>query len=94
MLGFCWVCTNIGLSSDSTSILISVVTTLLMLPCIAIAIRLMDISGRRSRKLRVCPQVITEFFLSGLSKSLRMTDLCLNTMRVSGVVVIDGPFFA
>ncbi|KAK9161058.1 hypothetical protein Syun_007399 [Stephania yunnanensis] len=46
MLG---VCTNIGLSSDSTSILISAVTTLLMLHCIAIAIRLMDISGRREQ---------------------------------------------
>lgn len=38
---------NIGISSDSVSILISAVTTLLMLPSIGIAMRLMDISGRR-----------------------------------------------
>lgn len=38
---------DLGLSSDSASFLISAFTTLLMLPCIAIAMRLMDISGRR-----------------------------------------------
>lgn len=38
---------NLGLSSSSTSLLISGLTTLLMLPCIAVAMRLMDISGRR-----------------------------------------------
>ncbi|KAF9605426.1 hypothetical protein IFM89_017165 [Coptis chinensis] len=38
---------NMGISSDYASLLISAVTTLLMLPCIAIAMRLMDISGRR-----------------------------------------------
>jgi hypothetical protein len=38
---------NLGLSSASTSLLISAITTLLMLPCIAVAMRLMDISGRR-----------------------------------------------
>jgi MFS family permease len=39
---------NIGLSSSSASILISALTTLLMLPSIGIAMRLMDMSGRRS----------------------------------------------
>jgi hypothetical protein len=38
---------NIGLSSASASILISALTTLLMLPSIGIAMRLMDMSGRR-----------------------------------------------
>lgn len=38
---------NMGISSDSSSILISALTTLLMLPSIGIAMRLMDISGRR-----------------------------------------------
>lgn len=38
---------NIGLSSSSASILISGLTTLLMLPSIGIAMRLMDMSGRR-----------------------------------------------
>lgn len=38
---------NLGLSSTSASFLISGFTTLLMLPCIGIAMRLVDVSGRR-----------------------------------------------
>lgn len=38
---------NLGLSSTSASILISGLTTLLMLPSIGIAMRLMDVAGRR-----------------------------------------------
>lgn len=38
---------NLGIGSDAASILISALTTLLMLPCIGVAMRLMDISGRR-----------------------------------------------
>lgn len=39
---------NIGISSDSASLLISALTTLLMLPSIGVAMKLMDIAGRRS----------------------------------------------
>jgi hypothetical protein len=45
--GVGYLLSNLGLSSTSSSFLISAVTTLLMLPCIAVAMRLMDISGRR-----------------------------------------------
>jgi MFS family permease len=38
---------DLGLSSTSSSFLISAVTTLLMLPSIGIAMRLMDVTGRR-----------------------------------------------
>lgn len=38
---------NMGIGSTSSSLLISAITTLLMLPCIAVAMRLMDLSGRR-----------------------------------------------
>jgi Sugar (and other) transporter len=38
---------NMGISADSASILISALTTLLMLPSIGVAMRLMDFSGRR-----------------------------------------------
>ncbi|GKF78956.1 monosaccharide-sensing protein 2-like protein, partial [Tanacetum coccineum] len=38
---------SLGLGSDSASFLISAFTTLLMLPCIAVAMRFMDIAGRR-----------------------------------------------
>lgn len=45
--GVGYLLSNLGLGSTSSSFLISAVTTLLMLPCIAVAMRLMDISGRR-----------------------------------------------
>ncbi|KAL6555226.1 Major facilitator superfamily [Orobanche gracilis] len=38
---------NLGISSTSSSLLVNVITTFSMLPCIAISMRLMDISGRR-----------------------------------------------
>lgn len=38
---------NLGLTSTSASFLISAFTTFLMLPCIAVGMRLMDVSGRR-----------------------------------------------
>ncbi|KAF8727961.1 hypothetical protein HU200_018533 [Digitaria exilis] len=49
---------NIGLSSSSASILISALTTLLMLPSIGIAMRLMDMSGRRFLLLTTIPILI------------------------------------
>ncbi|KAJ4846632.1 Monosaccharide-sensing protein 2 [Turnera subulata] len=49
---------NLGISSASASLLISGLTTLLMLPCIAVAMRLMDISGRRSLLLSTIPVLI------------------------------------
>lgn len=38
---------NFGISSASASLLISAITNFLMLPSIAVAMRLMDMSGRR-----------------------------------------------
>ncbi|CAN6232796.1 unnamed protein product [Urochloa humidicola] len=49
---------NLGLGADSTSILISGLTTLLMLPAIGVAMRLMDVSGRRSLLLWTIPVLI------------------------------------
>lgn len=42
---------NLGVGSDSSSILISATSSLLTLPFIAVAMRLVDISGRRSVNL-------------------------------------------
>ncbi|KAL3838814.1 hypothetical protein ACJIZ3_023405 [Penstemon smallii] len=46
---------NLGLKSDSASLLISGLTTLLMLPSIGVAMRLMDIAGRRWLLLSTLP---------------------------------------
>uniref|UniRef100_A0A0D3FCG7 Major facilitator superfamily (MFS) profile domain-containing protein n=1 Tax=Oryza barthii TaxID=65489 RepID=A0A0D3FCG7_9ORYZ len=49
---------RLGLRDDSASILISGVTTLLMLPSIGVAMRLMDVSGRRSLLLWTIPLLV------------------------------------
>ena len=38
---------NLGITSTSASLLVNVIITFCMLPCIAISMRLMDIAGRR-----------------------------------------------
>ena len=38
---------NLGIGTKSTSFLISAFTTFLMLPCISVGMRLMDVSGIR-----------------------------------------------
>ncbi|EPS57524.1 hypothetical protein M569_17293, partial [Genlisea aurea] len=54
---------NLGMSSDSSSLLISGVTTLLMLPSIGFAMRLMDIAGRRWLLLSTIPILLATLIL-------------------------------
>ncbi|OMO65051.1 Sugar/inositol transporter [Corchorus capsularis] len=54
---------NLGLSSDSASFLISAFTTLLMLPCIGVAMKLMDVSGRRRLLLTTIPVLIVSLII-------------------------------
>ncbi|CAI9758078.1 unnamed protein product [Fraxinus pennsylvanica] len=49
---------NMGIGSDSASFLISALTTLLMLPSIGVAMRLMDIAGRRWLLLSTLPVLL------------------------------------
>ncbi|KAL8172178.1 hypothetical protein V2J09_023982 [Rumex salicifolius] len=49
---------DLGLGTTSASFLISAFTTLLMLPCICVAMRLMDISGRRTLLLVTIPVLV------------------------------------
>ncbi|XP_028784681.1 monosaccharide-sensing protein 2-like [Neltuma alba] len=54
---------NLGLGTTSASFLISAFTTLLMLPCIGLAMRLMDISGRRQLLLITLPVLIVSLII-------------------------------
>ncbi|XP_051139675.1 monosaccharide-sensing protein 2-like [Andrographis paniculata] len=54
---------NLGLGSDSASLLISALTTLLMLPSIGIAMRLMDIAGRRWLLLSTLPILLLSLIM-------------------------------
>ncbi|CAK9313263.1 unnamed protein product [Citrullus colocynthis] len=54
---------NMGIGSESASFLISAFTTFLMLPCIGVAMRLMDISGRRRLLLTTIPVLIVSLLI-------------------------------
>lgn len=76
---------NIGLSSSSASILISALTTLLMLPSIGIAMRLMDMSGRRFLLLATIPILIVALVILVLVNILEvgtMVHAALSTISV------------
>ncbi|GMJ09833.1 tonoplast monosaccharide transporter2 [Hibiscus trionum] len=61
--GVGFLLSNMGISSSSASLLISGVTTLLMLPSIAVGMRLMDIAGRRSLLLTTIPVLIVSLIV-------------------------------
>ncbi|KAF8405584.1 hypothetical protein HHK36_010491 [Tetracentron sinense] len=78
---------NIGISSDSASLLISAVTTLLMLPCIAVAMRLMDISGRRLLLLTTIPVLIVSLIILVLGNVVDMGSIAHAAISTISVVV-------
>lgn len=57
------VLSEMGISSNSASFLISGITALLMLPSIAVAMRLADFSGRRSMLLSTIPALIVTLII-------------------------------
>lgn len=54
---------NLGIGSESASFLISAFTTLLMLPCIGLAMKLVDITGRRQLLLCTIPVLIVSLII-------------------------------
>ncbi|KAM7470996.1 hypothetical protein LguiA_009179 [Lonicera macranthoides] len=78
---------NLGISSVSSSLLISGLTTLLMLPCIAIAMRLMDITGRRSLLLTTIPVLIVTLIVLVIGSLINMgkiANAAISTISVVG----------
>ncbi|KAI3899757.1 hypothetical protein MKW92_049830 [Papaver armeniacum] len=78
---------NLGISSTSSSLLISAVTTLLMLPCIAVAMRLMDISGRRSLLLTTIPILIVSLIILVLGNVIHMGSVVHAVISTVSVIV-------
>ncbi|KAL2499204.1 Monosaccharide-sensing protein 2 [Abeliophyllum distichum] len=54
---------NLGIGSESASFLISALTNFLMLPCIAVAMRFMDVYGRRSFLLTTIPVLVVSLIV-------------------------------
>ncbi|MCL7049311.1 hypothetical protein MKW94_014383 [Papaver nudicaule] len=79
---------NMGIGSESTSLLVSGITTLLMLPCIAITMRLMDISGRRRLLLNtVLVMTMALVILIIANMDLKMNSVICALLSTVGVVV-------
>lgn len=78
---------NLGISSASASLLISGITTLLMLPSIAVAMRLMDISGRRTLLLSTIPILITSLIILVLASVIKMGSVVHASISTVSVVL-------
>lgn len=78
---------DLGLSTNSASFLISAMTTLLMLPCIGVAMRLMDISGRRRLLLTTIPVLILSLVILVISRLVSMGSVLQAVISTTCVVV-------
>lgn len=77
---------NMGIGSDSSSLLISAVTSLLELPCIGIAMWLMDKSGRRTLLLTTMPFLILALVVLVVSSAITMGTVVKAAISCIGVV--------
>ncbi|KAI5660880.1 hypothetical protein M9H77_20203 [Catharanthus roseus] len=66
---------NLGLGSVSSSFLISALTNFLMLPSIAVAMRFMDIAGRRSLLLTTIPVLILSLVLLVIANVIQLSSV-------------------
>ncbi|CAM8950620.1 unnamed protein product [Rhodiola kirilowii] len=78
---------NFGIGSDSASLLISCLTTLMMLPCIFVAMKLMDISGRRFLMLATIPILVVSLLAMVLVSIIDFGSVIHATVSTLGVVV-------
>lgn len=78
---------SLGLGAASASILVSGVTTLLMLPAIGVAMRLMDTSGRRSLLLWTIPVLIASLATLVAASAAPMAGAAHAAVATGSVVV-------
>ncbi|MED6148535.1 Monosaccharide-sensing protein 2 [Stylosanthes scabra] len=78
---------DIGISSKSTSFLLSAITTLLMLPCIALGMKLMDITGRRQLLLATIPVLIVSLLLLVIGNAIKFSSIVHALIATISVLV-------
>ncbi|WCJ44751.1 tonoplast monosaccharide transporter2 [Euphorbia peplus] len=78
---------NLGLGTESASFLLSLLTTFLMLPCIAVGMRLMDIAGRRSLLLTTIPVLIASLLILIIGIALDLGSVANAAISTTCVVV-------
>ncbi|CDP01766.1 unnamed protein product [Coffea canephora] len=78
---------NMGIGSDSSSFLISGVTTLLMLPSIGVAMKLMDVAGRRLLLLSTLPFLLLSLVILVLGNVINLGNTAHAVVSTISVVV-------
>ncbi|KAM3758905.1 hypothetical protein ACB098_01G080800 [Castanea mollissima] len=78
---------DLGLSSESASFLISAVTTLLMLPCIVLGMRLMDTAGRRKLLLTTIPVLVVSLIILVFSQLVTISTVVNAALSTACVVI-------
>ncbi|KAI7728017.1 hypothetical protein M8C21_006084, partial [Ambrosia artemisiifolia] len=78
---------NMGIGSESASFLISGVTTLLMLPSIGVAMKLIDLAGRRMLLLATLPVLLASLIVLVLSNIIPMGSVPHAVISTISVVV-------
>ncbi|KAJ8772791.1 hypothetical protein K2173_027968 [Erythroxylum novogranatense] len=85
---------SMGLGTTSASFLISAFTTFLMLPCIGIAMRLMDISGRRSLLLYTIPVLIVTLIVLVIDEEVNLGTVVSAAISTTCVIIYFCCFVA
>ncbi|CAN1169612.1 Monosaccharide-sensing protein 3 [Linum perenne] len=83
---------SLGLRSDSASILISLFSTIVMLPCIMLSMRIMDVAGRRSIMLYTIPILIVALFAIVFCSIVSIGDVPRAIISTGGVIIYMSGF--
>lgn len=84
---------NMGMSSESSSLFISAVMTMLMLPAVTIAMKLMDVSGRRGLLLSTNPILTASLVILVMVRLVRVNDVIKAAVSTASVLCYTS-FFA
>lgn len=91
--GVCVLVSDIGISAASSCLLITAIMTLLTLPCIAIAMRLMDVSGRRSLLLATIPVLVVALVILVIGSFVNLGTVVNAVIPTVSVLVYFCCFF-
>lgn len=83
---------SLGIASDSASLLSSAVVELISLPCILVAMKLMDKLGRRSILLRTLPILVIALLALIIINIVPASDAVFATVSIISVVVYVSMF--
>ncbi|KAL1370667.1 hypothetical protein HN51_000903 [Arachis hypogaea] len=83
---------SFGITETSASLLVNVIITFSMLPCIALSMKLMDIAGRRALLLNTIPILIVSLSVLVLRDSFPMSSIVNAAVTATCVIVYESIF--